>query len=145
MSYSFGFSWIGLLAVLLPMLPNLFYFRYPHVAIPAGNPVHPLLKALEHGSRGLFLAFLVCIVPVSRTLSPDVWAAGAAVMLLSYLAFWALLFAGRRSPRIYMGLAVFPVLYFMFAELWLGHLLALVPTAVFAGLHLYRSYQDFAA
>lgn len=56
MKYSFGFSWRGFLIVLLPMVPNIFYFLFPN-AISSGKLEngHLILDVIEHGSHLILL------------------------------------------------------------------------------------------
>jgi hypothetical protein len=52
MNYYFGFSWMGLIVFLLPMIPNIFYFLIPgsDVSIPTAlfGIVHVIITYMDY-------------------------------------------------------------------------------------------------
>lgn len=68
-----------------------------------------------------------------------------AIFLLSYYALWILLFAGNKNLLILICMAVFPVVYFILAEIWLYNFLAIIPTVIFGIVHVIITYKDFCS
>ncbi len=144
MDYHFGFSWRGLIVFLLPMVPNLFYFLIP-ASIDSGNKgnSHFLLDILEHGSQAIFIFLLIFVIrnQASQMLFP--YLIGMGVLLFFYYVLWMLYFTGNASLFILLGMAVLPVIYFILAEIWLHHYLAILPTTLFGIIHVIITYMDY--
>ena len=152
MNLKISFSWIGLVVFALPMLINLVYAAFP----PAGEPQPPApvtrwVEIVEQASRIAYLlavTFLVSRKPVSVR---SAWFFLAAAFLLLYYAVWIRYFVlgrdvallGRAFLFVPMPLAVFPVLYFLCAALWLHNVPAAVLMVVFGAAHLTVSLQSF--
>ena len=144
MKYSFGFSWVGFLIVSLPMLPNFFYFIFPNTFSSVEiEGKHVLLDILEHGSQFIFIALLIFVVTSNNISISSSYVTSMVVILLSYYVLWILLFAGYKNLLILICLAVFPVIYFILAEIWLRHFIAIIPTAFFGIVHIIITYIDF--
>lgn len=146
MNYSFGFSWRGFLIVLLPMIPNIFYFLFPD-AISSGKieNSHLILNIIEHGSQLIYIALLIFMVTNKYVSIQSVYIIGMAIFLLSYYALWILLFTGKKNLIILICMAIFPVVYFILAEIWLHNFLAIIPTAIFGIAHVIITYIDFSS
>lgn len=152
MNLKISFSWIGLVVFALPMLINLVYAAFP----PAGGPQPPVsvtrwVEIVEQASRIAYLlavTFLVSRKPVSVR---STWFFLAAAFLLLYYAVWIRYFALERDVALLeraflfvpMPLAVFPVLYFLCAALWLHNVPAAVLMVIFGAAHLTVSFQSF--
>ena len=152
MNLKISFSWIGLVVFALPMLINLVYAAFP----PAGEPQPPApvtrwVEIVEQISRIAYLlavTFLVGRTPVSVR---STWFFLAAAFLLLYYAVWIRYFVFRRDVALLermflfvpMPLAVFPVLYFLCAALWLHNVPAAVLMVIFGATHLTVSLQSF--
>ncbi len=145
MNYSFGFSWRGFLIVLLPMIPNIFYFLFPN-AISSGKVEnsHLILNIIEHGSQLIYIALLIFMITNKYVSIQSIYVIGMAIFLLSYYALWILLFAGNKNLIILICMAIFPVVYFTLAEIWLHNILAIIPTAIFGIVHVIITYIDFS-
>ena len=145
MNYSFGFSWRGFLIVLLPMIPNIFYFLFPD-AISSGKieNSHLILNIIEHGSQLIYIALLIFMITNKYVSIQSVYVIGIAIFLLSYYALWILLFAGNKNLIILICMAIFPVVYFILAEIWLHNFLAIIPTVIFGIVHVVITYIDFS-
>lgn len=134
------------------MLINLVYAAFP----PAGEsqplaPVTRWVEIVEQASRIAYLlavTFLVSRTPVSVR---STWFFLAAAFLLLYYAVWIRYFALGRDVALLeraflfvpMPLAVFPVLYFLCAALWLHNVPAAVLMVIFGAAHLTVSFQSF--
>lgn len=143
MKYSFGFSWVGFIIVLLPMIPNIFYFLYPNVisSEKVANS-HLILDVIEHGTQFIYIALLIFMMTNKNVSIQSPYVIGMAIFLLSYYAFWVLLFAGNKNLMILTCMAVFPVVYFILAEFWLRNFPAMIPTAIFGIVHVIITYTD---
>lgn len=152
MNLKVSFSWIGLVIFALPMLINIAYVMFP----PAGKAeqaaaVTHWVEIVEQISRIAYL-FAVTLLVSRETLSfRSVWFSLAAVFLVLYYAVWLRYFMGGREIVLLsrsflfvpLPLAVFPVLYFLCAAIWLHNLPAAIIMAVFGAAHLTVSLQSF--
>lgn len=150
----FSFSWVGLVIFALPMLINIFYALFPPVQAPA-SPAHITrgVEITEQVSRIAYLLAVVLLVSREPLHFPDIWLYLAAGFLLLYYAVWIRYFAGGRKTALLrrafllipLPLAVFPVLYFLCAALWLRNLPAAVIMVIFGAAHITVSIQSFSA
>ena len=152
MNLKVSFSWIGLVIFALPMLINIAYVLFP----PAGKAEQPAavthwIEIVEQISRIAYL-FAVTLLVSRETLSfRSVWFSLAAVFLVLYYAVWLRYFIGGREIALLsrsflfvpMPLAVFPVLYFLCAAIWLHNLPATITMVIFGAAHLTVSIQSF--
>lgn len=152
MNLKVSFSWIGLVIFALPMLINIAYVMFP----PAGKAeqaaaVTHWVEIVEQISRIAYL-FAVTLLVSRETLSfRSVWFSLAAVFLILYYAVWLRYFMGGREIALLsrsflfvpMPLAVFPVLYFLCAAIWLHNLPAAIIMVIFGAAHLAVSIQSF--
>ncbi len=152
MNLKVSFSWIGLVIFALPMLINIVYVMFP----PAGKAEQPAavthwIEIVEQISRIAYL-FAVTLLVSRETLSfRSVWFSLAAVFLVLYYAVWLRYFMGGREIALLsrsflfvpMPLAVFPVLYFLCAAIWLHNLPAAIIMVIFGAAHLTVSIQSF--
>lgn len=152
MNLKISFSWIGLVVFALPMLISLVYAAFP----PAGEPQPPApvtrwVEIVEQASRIAYLlavTFLVSRTPVSVR---STWFFLGVAFLLLYYAVWIRYFVFGRDVALLermflfvpMQLAVFPVLYFLCAALWLHNVPAAVLMVIFGATHLTVSLQSF--
>ena len=134
------------------MLISLVYAAFP----PAGEPQPPApvtrwVEIVEQASRIAYLlavTFLVSRTPVSVR---STWFFLTVAFLLLYYAVWIRYFVFGRDiallERMFlfvpMPLAVFPVLYFLCAALWLHNVPAAVLMVIFGATHLTVSLQSF--
>ena len=152
MNLKVSFSWIGLVIFALPMLINIAYVMFP----PAGKAeqaaaVTHWVEIVEQISRIAYL-FAVTLLVSRETLSfRSVWFSLAAVFLVLYYAVWLRYFMGGREIVLLsrsflfvpLPLAVFPVLYFLCAAIWLHNLPAAIIMVIFGAAHLTVSLQSF--
>ena len=152
MNLKVSFSWIGLVIFALPMLINIAYVMFP----PAGKAeqaaaVTHWIEIVEQISRIAYL-FAVTLLVSRETLSfRSAWFSLAAVFLVLYYAVWLRYFMGGREIALLsrsflfipMPLAVFPVLYYLCAAIWLKNLPAAIIMVIFGAAHLAVSLQSF--
>lgn len=144
-----GFSMRGLLVVALAMLPNMLYGILPKNNITNSQTTPSIfMEQLENVSRVLLIIFLIVIVNKNMGYNKPIYIIGMVVFLLLYYYLWARYFINGRDVS-YLGknfgfipapLAVFPVVYFAFAALWLHNIPAVVAIVVFGICHFVNSY-----
>ena len=156
MNMYLGFSFIGLIVFLLPMIINIFYVIFPPqingMDIGTQNKKFPILEMIENVTRIAYAA-LLCVLVSRRSLeytSPLLYI--SIVFLILYYIVWIRYFMSGRNSRILgtkflfipMPLAVFPVLYFIFAALWMNNYIATGVMIVFGIVHNIISYQNLS-
>ena len=147
-----SFSRLGLVLFVLPMLINLAYVMFPPAEeAKADGAVPRWVEGIEQVSRAAYLfavTFLVSREPIEPR---SVWLFLAALFLLLYYVVWIRYFAGGREIALLrraflfvpMPLAVFPVLYYLCAAIWLHNLPAAIIMVIFGAAHLTVSIQSF--
>ena len=152
MNLKVSFSWIGLVIFALPMLINIAYVMFP----PAGKAeqaaaVTHWVEIVEQISRIAYLFVVTLLVSRDKLDFRSVWFSLAAVFLVLYYAVWLRYFMGGREIVLLsrsflfvpLPLAVFPVLYFLCAAIWLHNLPAAIIMVIFGAAHLTVSLQSF--
>jgi hypothetical protein len=156
MDVHFGFSWTGFVVFLLPMVINIFYAVFPPIGEDKEafkNRKYPVLEGIEQVSR-IAYAVLICILVSNRPLdykNPLMYV--AAAFLVFYHIVWIRYFIGGRKVAllgesflmISQPLAVFPVLYFLFAALWMNNPIAALVIVVFGVAHNIITYRNLQA
>jgi hypothetical protein len=140
-----GFSWKGLMIFLLPMLPNILFFicKDPNGSMAATNN-HLILDIIEHGSQAIFIALLIFVV--SKKDSPILcgYTIIMLISLLAYYGFWIVYFTAGTNYILLMSMAIFPVVYFILAEIWLHNILAIIPTLIFGIVHIIITHINYS-
>lgn len=152
MNLKVSFLWIGLVIFALPMLINIAYVMFP----PAGKAEQPVvvthwIEIVEQISRIAYLFAVTLLVSRDKLGFRSVWFSLAAVFLVLYYAVWLRYFIGGREIVLLsrsflfvpMPLAVFPMLYFLCAAVWLHNLPAVILMTIFGAAHLTVSIQSF--
>lgn len=152
MNLKLSFSWAGLAVFALPMLINIAYTVFP----PAGKAedgaaVPRWIEIVEQVSRIAYLLAITLLVSRDPIRFQSAWLWIAALFLILYYVVWIRYFAGGREIALLnrsflfvpMPLAVFPVLYFLCAAVWLHNLPAVILMTVFGAAHLTVSIQSF--
>ena len=152
MNLKVSFSWIGLVIFALPMLINIVYVMFP----PAGkaeqtSAVTHWVEIVEQISRIAYLFAVTLLVSRDKLGFRSGWLYLAAAFLVLYYAVWLRYFIGgqeivllsRSFLFVPLPLAVFPVLYFLCAAIWLHNLPAAIIMVIFGAAHLTVSLQSF--
>ena len=152
MNLKVSFSWIGLVIFALPMLINFAYVMFP----PAGKAeqtaaVTHWIEIVEQISRIAYLFAVTLLVSRDRLSFRSGWLSLAAAFSVLYYAVWFRYFMSGREISLLsrsflfvpMPLAVFPVLYFLCAAIWLRNLPAAIIMVIFGTAHLTVSLQSF--
>lgn len=139
-TYRIGFSLIGFVAVLLPMIPNVFWVLLPPVSstLPANESALPFMDVSGTVFQSLTIALLIVIVNARRqpTAGTRVVAAVGAVCLIGYLLLWVLYFTSPITPMLLLMMAVLPAVYFICVGLYLENYPSLIPAIPFALIHV---------
>ena len=152
MNLKVSFSWIGLVIFALPMLINITYVMFP----PAGKAEQPAavthwIEIVEQISRIAYLFAVTLLVSRDKLSFRSGWLYLAAAFLILYYAVWLRYFMGGREIALLsrsflfvpMPLAVFPVMYFLCAAIWLHNLPAAIILVIFGATHLTVSLRSF--
>lgn len=152
MNLKLSFSWVGLVIFALPMLINIAYAIFPPAgeASPAKSTVR-WLEAVEGVSRIAYLIVLTFLVSEKPLEVKSAWFYIAAAFLALYYIVWIRYFAGGRDTLLLgkaflfvpMPLAVFPVLYFLCAAIWMHNLPAAIVMVIFGAAHITVSVRLF--
>ena len=110
-----------------------------------------LMLIVEQISRIAYLAAITLLVSRKAVGIRSVWLWLSAVFLVLYYIVWIRYFAGGREiallnrPFLFvpMPLAVFPVLYYLCAAVWLHNIPAVILMTVFGAAHLTVSIRSF--
>lgn len=152
MTLKLSFCWQGLVIFTLPMLINIVYAVLPPAGDPTPKrPVTRWVELVEQVSRIAYLLAVTLLVSETPLSARSLWLYLAAFFLLLYYLVWIRYFAGGRQIALLscpfflvpMPLAIFPVMYFLCAALWLHNLPALVIMLIFGAAHLTVSVQSF--
>ena len=81
----------------------------------------------------------------------SIWFAAAVVFLILYYIVWIRYFFGGRDvallgkPFLFVPipLAIFPVLYYLFAAVWMDNIPAVITMLIFGAAHVTVSVQSF--
>lgn len=147
-----GFSWIGIIIFALPMLINVIYA----VISPANAPKEPaqvnkIIEFVEQATRILYMLAICLLVSQRKIDYGSFWLYLGIAFLVLYYIVWIRYFAGGRDVAflsksfwgIPMPLAVFPVLYFLCAAIWLHNIPAVIMMIIFGIAHNVVSYSSF--
>ncbi len=152
MNMKLSFSWIGIVIFALPMLINIIYAVFP----PKGDTgqmknVTKWVEIIENVSRIVYLVLMTFLVNENSTHYLNVWLVLATIFLILYYMVWIRYFIGKRDvallakPFLFVPipLAVFPVLYYLFAGIWVGNYPAAIVMIIFGAAHITVSVQSF--
>lgn len=142
----------GLIIFLLPMVINIFYVIFPPKQTK--EPISlkmPVLEAIEQGTRIAYVMAICILVSNSKVDYTSVSLYISIIFLVLYHIVWIRYYMGGRDVKLLgtkflgvpMPLAVFPVLYFIFASIWLHNYIATGVMVVFGIVHNIISYRNF--
>ncbi len=147
-----SFSWVGLVVFAMPMLINVIYAIFP----PTGDVgqvknVTKWVEVIENVSRIAYLILMTFLVNKDAPYYLNVWLVLAAIFLILYYVVWIRYFIGERDvallakPFLFVPipLAIFPVLYYLFAAIWVGNYPAAIVMIIFGAAHITVSVQSF--
>lgn len=147
-----GFSWIGLIVFLLPMLINIVYVILPPKNAPTTQQeTNKILEIIEQSTRILYMLAIVFLVCKEKVDFTSIWMFVGLIFLALYYIVWFIYFLGGRDIELLgkaflfvpMPLAVFPVIYFIFSAIWLNNYIAVLFMIIFGIAHNIISYKSF--
>lgn len=149
--YRFCFSWIAVVIFALPMIVNIFYALFPATNVgTTPNSANKVIETVEQVTRILYLLTLVLVVSPKKLEVKSIWFVLALFFLVLYHIVWIRYFMGGRDVALMsksflavpIPLAVFPVLYFIFAAMWMHNYIAVGCMVVFGISHYIVSYTS---
>lgn len=147
-----GFSWIGLIVFLLPMLINIVYvILTPKNAPTTQQETNKILEIIEQSTRILYMLAIVFLVSKEKVDFTSIWMFVGLIFLTLYYIVWFRYFLGGRDIELLgkaflfvpMPLAVFPVIYFICSAIWLNNYIAVLFMIIFGIAHNIISYKSF--
>ena len=147
-----GFSWIGLIVFLLPMLINIVYVILPPKNAPTTQQeTNKILEIIEQSTRILYMLAIVFLVCKEKVDFTSIWMFVGLMFLTLYYIVWFRYFLGGRDIELLgkaflfvpMPLAVFPVIYFICSAIWLNNYIAVLFMIIFGIAHNIISYKSF--
>lgn len=151
-NFKLGFSWIGLIIFILPMIINIIYAIFPPIANETSQgSANKYIELVEQCTRILYMISLIILVSKKEIDFKSPWLILAIIFLVLYYIVWIRYFIGGRDIALLsksflfvpMPLAVFPVLYFIFSAMWLHNYIAVIIMIIFGIAHNIVSYQSF--
>jgi hypothetical protein len=146
-TYRFGFSLVGFIAVLVPILANIPWALLPPVssALPANDSPLPFVDVVGVVSQSLMIALLILLINTRRrpTACKSVLAAVGVACLVGYLLLWVWYFTAPITPTLLLMMAVLPAAYFICVALYLENYPALIPAGLFALIHITTTTMSY--
>lgn len=148
----FGVSLQGIIIFILPMIINIIYAIFPPVnALKETVQVNKIAEFVEQATRILYMLAICFVISKKEIDYSSFWMFVGIVFLVLYYVVWIRYFMGGRDIvllsksfcMIPMPLAVFPVLYFLCAAIWLHNIPAAVFMIIFGVAHNIVSYSLF--
>lgn len=151
MNLKFGFAWMGLVVFVLPMIINIVYAIFPPAEGTASAPTNKMLEMIEQATRILYLIAMVFLVSKDKLNYRSPWMFIGLLFLVLYYIVWIRYFVGGREISLMsksflyipIPLAVFPVLYFLCAAIWMHNIPAVVFMVIFGVVHNFISHMSF--
>ena len=140
---SIGFSPLGLIVFALPMFVNIAYCLLPPTDEVDDNKDGGIAEHIEQVSMIIFMLLICFLVPErERGFTSPLFYASLVFLVLYHVVWLRYFLCGRKCTLltesflfIPIPLAVFPVLYYFLASLWLGNYPAAAVMAVFGISH----------
>lgn len=141
----FKISWKAIIIILLAMLPNLLFAVLPPKNAPGNlKDGGALINILEHGGRILYFIVLIFTTKDKEGSYSSPLFIGMCICLAVYFGLWIRYFAGGREFSLMSAslafipapMAVFPILYLLFAALWFRSIPSVVLIGIFAIGHI---------
>lgn len=133
--YKFGFDVWGLVLFAVLMLPNIVYWCIPAFNDLGGNSTLDIIATVFE-VMGIALLIFVVQKEQKRRYFFDSLYLTASLFVVFYYVAWILYFCGFNQMSIIVFLAVCPCAALLLYEIERKNLPALLPTAVFAVLHV---------
>lgn len=147
-----GFSFTGFIVVIVLLLPNILFAGFPPKNVPEGlKDTNILLTAMERVGQIGFI-----IIPILSKLyfmdKGPTFALGVMIFSAAvYYGLWIRYFTGGREysllvepvAAIPIPMAVFPIIYMLFAAIWSQHVWLGAAAVIFAAGHCANSWNSY--
>ncbi|MBU3146929.1 hypothetical protein [Clostridium sp. CF012] len=147
-----GISWKGIIIVALVLLPNILFAIFPPNNILANiEDGGMVINILEHGTQIIYFIVLVSTTKNSKVNYGSILFIGMVICLLVYYILWVRYFINGREysllfdtvMHIPLPMAVFPILFLLFAALWFQNISLTILIGLFAVGHIINSYTTY--
>lgn len=144
-NYKIGFSFAGIIAVILIMIPNmLFLFITPSIDNLSSNEARFWLwNILENIGRFGMMISLCVITNKNGKRQNRVLDFTAIFLLLVYYVLWIAYFKGIQGGLGLVGMALFPSVFFLLISWKLKNMFAFSFSLVFAITHIAITSSNF--
>lgn len=144
-SYEMKFSFKGLIAVILVMIPNVIYAVFSHHTNLLENDDFGVIDIFENIFRFLLIALLIILVNKNKThqTKNKFTLICELLFLTAYYIMWVLLFLSVSNSFVYIGLAVFPCAFFIITAMILRNYPAMITAILFAALHIIITCKNY--
>lgn len=145
-NYEFIFSIKGFSVFFAMMLPNILWIAYP----PANDILvtnlsdYPILNNTMFISQWIMFALLMILSRKVETKSDmdTFYIVCCTISLIGYYIFWVLYYMAIISSIVFMGMAIFPSVFFIIFSLLQKNNIALFPAIIYAVLHIGITYSN---
>lgn len=140
-----GFSWIGLIVFLLPMLINIVYVILPPKNAPTTQQeTNKILEIIEQSTRILYMLAIVFLVCKEKVDFTSIWMFVGLIFLALYYIVWFRYFLGGRDIELLGKAFLFvPMTLAVFSAIWLNNYIAVLFMIIFGIAHNIISYKSF--
>lgn len=149
-NYKIEFSKIGFIAVVIPLIPNIFWALLPPVnnTMTGNSSQLPMVEVIGSICRILMLVLLVMIVNKEQNKQNGFFLRRiisfvAIICLLGYLISWVIYYFGTVTPLLLLGMAIMPTIYLICVGIYLRNYIAVVPAVIFAVIHIVTTAQNY--
>jgi hypothetical protein len=136
--YKIAFSIKGLIAFLIPMLPNFIWMIFPGIndSLSSNQSNYQILNILMVISQWSMI-ICICLLETREVIKKNSLYPILCLLCMSvYYVSWVLCYFDLENSLILMAMAIFPTTYFILYTKWQKNYIALVPAMVFALLHI---------
>lgn len=146
MSYTFGFSPVGLLLYLLQALPNILWMFSPpkHNVLAKNSSSVPFFNWIEHVFGVLTVVLLVLLVNKDGGSNGILFIGLAILFLAGYYVSWLFYYKGAVNPwLLIIGLAGMPPFYFLCIAIWMKNYIAVISCVIFGAAHIAITCKNY--
>lgn len=145
----FGFSVVGLIIFMVPMMINILYVLLPPKE-KQKEKKQPVWDEIEQASRLLYAVAMCIIISKNKYEFKSIFFYGMVLFVVLYYIVWIRYFINGRKIELLgtnflfipMPLAVFPILYYLCGALWLENNIAAILIVMFGIAHNVISYRN---
>ena len=151
-NYEFTFSIKGFGVFFAVMLPNILWIAYP----PANDILTTNLSDYTALNNTMFISqwiMFALLMILSRKIDTEIeiesesstdtfYIVSCTILLIGYYIFWVLYYMSITSSIVFMGMAIFPSVFFIMFSLLEKNNIALFPAIIYALLNIGITYSN---